>query len=305
MLVAEARAAPPATEPSLHGTIGFPVTPWDVDLARDETALRVHVESLLASGLKAIAYSGSDGELYALTLDNYARICELARDLVARRTFLIFGVGQSGRTAARHAAMARRAGASAVLCVVPYTADPNEPGLDDDALTVILYQTKWSGVLPCSLPKRLADVENIRMAKHENGNLSHHLNVRRQCGDRFRWLDGMAEPFVLSYWKLGVETFSSALACFMPRVPLRVRNLAQQGNFQAINRILATLVLPMDELRNRRPGDRVSMIMTAMSLADLPVGGVRPPLIPMEPADRDDLRKLMARNGLLASEIAA
>lgn len=297
----------------MQGIIGFPVTPRDVDLAPDETALRVHVESLLASGLKAIAYFGSNGELYALTLDNYARICELARDLVARRRFLIFGVGQSGRTAARHAAMARRAGASAVLCMVPYTADPNEPGLADDyrriaddaALTIILYQTKWSGVLPCSLLKRRADVENIRMVKHESGNLSHHFNVRRQCGDRFRWLDRMAEPFVFRYWKLGVETFGSALACFMPQVPLRVRDLAQQGNFQAINRILATLVLPTDELRNRRPSDRVSMIMTAMSLAGLPVGGVRPPLNPMEPAGRDDLRKLMARNGLLSSEIAA
>ena len=47
------------------------------------------------------------------------------------------------------------------------------------------------------------------------------------------------------------------------------------------------------------------MMKTAMFVAGLPVGGVRPPLIPMEPADRDELRKLMVRNGLLSSKIAA
>ena len=61
----------------------------------------------------------------------------------------------------------------------------------------------------------------------------------------------------------------------------------------------------MHELRNRRSGYRVSMMKTAMFVAGLPVGGVRPPLIPMEPADRDELRKLMVRNGLLSSKIAA
>ncbi len=303
----------PEAGPTLQGIIGFPVTPWDVHLALHETAFRAHVEHLLASGLEALAFCGSNGELHALTLDDYERVCMLAGDLVASRRFLIFGVGQSWRTAERQAVMARRAGADAVLCMAPYMADPNEPGLADyyrrvaeaTEVSVILYQTKWSGVLPCSLLDRLADVGNIRMVKDENGNLSHYLNVRRQFGERFRWLNGMAEPFVPSYWKLGVETFTSGLACFMPQIALRIRDLAREGNFEDINGILNTLVLPLYELRNRRPGYRVSMIKTAMSLAGLPAGGVRPPLLPMEPADQDDLRALMARNGLLASKVAA
>lgn len=301
------------TEPTLQGTIGFPITPWDFDLALDETAFRAHVEHLLASGLDALAFCGSNGERHALTLEDYKRICTLAGDMVASRRFLIFGVGQSWRTAERQAVIARHAGAHAVLCMAPYMADPSEPGLADyyrrvaDAakVSVILYQTKWSGVLPCSLLERLADVENIRMVKDENGNLSHNLNLRRQFGERFRWLNGMAEPFVPSYWKLGVETSTSGLACFMPQVTLRIRDLAREGNFEDINGILDSLVLPMYEVRNRRPGYRVSMIKTAMSLAGLPAGGVRPPLIPMAPTDRDDLRALMARNGLLSGKIAA
>ena len=64
---------------------------------------------------------------------------------------------------------------------------------------------------------------------------------------------------------------------------------------------LSYLVLPMYELRNRRPGYKVSMIKTAMSLAGIPAGGVRPPLVAMDAADREDLRSLMERHGLLAA----
>ena len=166
---------------------------------------------------------------------------------------------------------------------------------------MILYQTKWSGTLSLSLLGRLCDVENIRMVKDENGDLSHYLSVRREFGQRFRWINGMAEPFVPSYWQLGVETFTSGLACFMPRVSLKIKDLARAGDFRRVNALLDELVLPMYELRNRRPGYKVSMIKAAMDLAGLPAGGVRPPLVPMDRTDLEDLRKLMARHGLLAA----
>ena len=291
-----------------QGTIGFPVTPWDASLRLDEAALRAHAECMLAAGLDALSFCGSNGELHALSLPEYERICEIASELVAHRAYLIFGVGQSWRTARTQAVYARRAGAKAVLCVAPYMADPNEHGLaeyyrsvaDAAGISVILYQTKWSGTVPLSLLEKLADVENICMVKDENGDLSHYLQVRRHFGDRFHWINGMAEPFVPSYWKLGVETFTSGLACFMPEATLRIRALARTGDFTGVNAILDDLVLPMYELRNRRPGYKVSMIKTAMSLAGIQAGSVRPPLVAMDTADKEDLRSLMERHGLLA-----
>ena len=291
-----------------QGTIGFPVTPWDDSLRLDEAALRAHAERMLAAGLDALSFCGSNGELHALSLPEYERICEIASELVAHRAYLIFGVGQSWRTARTQAVYARRAGAKAVLCIAPYMADPNEHGLaeyyrsvaDAAGISVILYQTKWSGTVPLSLLEKLADVENICMVKDENGDLSHYLQVRRHFGDRFHWINGMAEPFVPSYWKLGVETFTSGLACFMPEATLRIRALARQGDFTGVNAILDDLVLPMYELRNRRPGYKVSMIKTGMSLAGIQAGSVRPPLVAMDTADKEDLRFLMERHGLLA-----
>ncbi len=297
-----------ARELPADSTIGFPVTPWDQDLNLNEAALRSHGRRMSNSGLDALCFCGSNGEQHGLDLEDYGKICGIAREVVADHVHLIFGVGQSWRTARQQAAMARKAGARAVLCIAPYAGDANEPGLADyyrgvaDAagLSVILYQTKWSGLLPLSLLEQLAEVDNIRMVKDEHGDLSHYLQVRRHFGDRFRWINGMAEPFVPSYWNLGVRTFTSGLACFMPHVTLRIRDLARAADFGQVNGILDDLVLPMYELRNRRPGYKVSMIKTAMALAGIDVGGVRPPLVAMNPKDRQDLCSLMARHGLLA-----
>ena len=291
-----------------QGTIGFPVTPWNADLSLDKQALESHARWMLDSGLDALSFCGSNGELHALGPADYEQVCEVAGSVAAGNTYLIFGVGQSWRAARTQAARARRAGADAVMCVSPYMADPSEAGLaeyyrsvaDAAQINVILYQTKWSGVLPLTLLERLANVENICMVKDENGDLSHYLQVRRHFRDRFHWINGMAEPFVPSYWNLGVKTFTSGLACFMPDVTLRIRELAEDGDFPAVNKILDDVVIPMYELRTRCPGYKVSMIKTGMELRGVPAGGVRPPLIPMDPADREDLRRLMVRTGLLS-----
>ena len=291
-----------------RGTIGFPVTPWKADFDVDTSTLATHADWMLKSGLEALSFCGSNGEQHSLTIRDYEQICRVAGEVAAGRAYLIFGVGQSWRVAQAQAVMARQAGAQAVLCIAPYMGDANEPGLASYSrdvagaaeIDVILYQTKWSGVLPVTLLDRLADVENIRMVKDENGNLSHYLEVRRHFGDRFHWINGMAEPFVPSYWKLGVETFTSGLACFMPQITLRIRQLARSGDFAAVNRILDDVVIPMYELRNRRPGYKVSMIKTAMALAGMGAGSVRPPLTPMTAEDERDLRALMARHDLLA-----
>ncbi len=294
----------------LRGVIGFPVTPWDDDLEFDESAFRANVEFLLETDLAALALCGSNGEIHSVTLDEYERIATIANDMNQGRKALIFGVGQTLRTAEQQARIARAAGADAIMAMAPYMADSNEPGLAEyyrrvagaAEIPVFLYQTKWSGVLPLSLLDRLTSVENIAMVKDENGNLSHYLNVRKTFGDRFYWVNGMAEPFVPSYWNLGVKTFTSGLACFMPHVTMKILQMAREGDFVEINRILNQSVTPLYELRNRRPGYKVSMIKSAMTLAGLAGGRVRPPLTEMSEADHADLEALMARLDLRALE---
>ena len=292
------------------GTIGFPVTPFTREGEFDANGFGINVEFLLGSGLSALAFCGSNGELQSITLDEYRAVAETASTMVAGKKGLLFGVGQTLKTAQEQARLARRAGADAVIIMAPYMADENEAGLADyyrlvaetAEIPAVLYQTKWSGVLPLSLLERLEDVENICMVKDENGNLSHYLNVRQRYGDRFFWVNGMAEPFVPSYWNLGITTFTSGLACFMPQVTDEIFERASAGDFGRVNQLLDEVVVPLYEIRNRKPGYKCSMIKTAMNLAGLAGGFVRSPLIELSAGDRSDLEGILAKAGLMNAQ---
>jgi 5-dehydro-4-deoxyglucarate dehydratase len=295
------------------GVIGFPVSPFSDAGEFDAAAFRENVNFMLDTRLAALAFCGSNGEMQSLTNDEYRELSAIAGEMVGDRKGLIFGVGQTLRTAQAQARAAREAGADAVIIMAPYSPDMNEPGLADYYKAVaetaevpaFLYQTKWSGVLDLSLLERLADTENICMVKDENGSMSHYLNVRANFGDRFHWVNGMAEPFAPTYWNHGVHTFTSGLACFMPNVTTDIHDLATAGNWDRIKKILDEIVVPLYEIRNRRSGYKCSMIKMGMTLAGLKGGRVRTPLIEMSPEDVDDLKELMTRTGLLAEPVTA
>jgi len=288
------------------GVIGFPVTPFDGDDNLDEAAFSSNVDFLMASELAALAFCGSNGELQSLTLDEYRRVVSLAGAKIAGQKGFICGVGQTLHNACDQARAAREAGAEAVIVMAPYSNDLSEQGLADyyrrvagaAEIPCFLYQTKWSGVLPLTLLDRLTGVEGIQMVKDEHGSLSHYLNVRTAFGDRFHWINGMAEPFVPAYWNLGVRTFTSGLACFAPQTAIRILRLAEASDFPAINQLLNDVVVPLYKLRNRRPGYKCSMIKTAMTLCGLAGGRVRAPLIEMSSEDRADLDALLERTGV-------
>jgi len=288
------------------GVIAFPATPLDADGEVDLGAFGRNLEVLLKRDFAALAVIGSNGEMPSITLEEYDRVASAAAEQIGGSKGLILGCGQTLRTAEAQARIARRVGAEGILLVAPYSNDPSEAGLADyytrvagaAEIPVFLYQTKWSGVLPLTLLDRLTAIENIAMVKDENGSIGHYLNVRQEFGNRFHWVNGMAEPYVPSYWNMGVETFTSGLACFIPDVTLKIRDLARGGNFPAVNRLLDEIITPLYRLRNRRPGYKTSMIKAAMTLCGLEGGRVRSPLIEMTPGDHKDLDAFLTEHKL-------
>lgn len=298
------------TKPILNrfpGVIGFPVTPFNDSDQLDETAFRTNLDFMAAHPLAALCCCGSNGEMPSLTIDEYRRIAAVASEAAQGKMGLIMGVGQTLHTAQAMARIAREAGAEGILLVSPYSNDLSDEGLADyyrrvaevAEIPVALYQTKWSGLLSLKLLDLLTDVENICMVKDENGSISHFVNVRQRFGDRYYWINGMAEPYVPAYWDLGIRTYTSGLACFMPEQTMQIGKFAEAGDFDSLNSMLDELVTPLYQIRNRRPGYKCSMIKTAMTMCGLPGGRVRSPLIEMLPEDRSDLEALLDRVGLL------
>ena len=294
------------------GIIGFPVTPFDDEDQLDEKAFRANLDFMAEHEFAALCCCGSNGEMPSLTIDEYRRVAAISAEATKGKMGLILGVGQTLHTAQAMARAAREADADGILLVAPYSNDLSDEGLADyyrrvagaAEIPVALYQTKWSGVISLKLFDLLSDVENISMVKDENGSISHYVNVRERFGDRYYWINGMAEPFVPAYWNFGVHTFTSGLACFMPEQTIEIGRHARSGNFAAVTKMLDEIVTPLYQIRNRRPGYKCSMIKTAMTLCGLQGGRVRAPLIEMLPEDRRDLEALLEKVGLLKAATA-
>lgn len=295
------------------GVIGFPVTPFSDEDQLDEAAFRSNLDYMAGHDFAALCCCGSNGEMPSLTIEEYRRVAAVGAEATKGKMGLILGVGQTLHTAQAMARIARQAGAEGILLVSPYSNDLSDEGLADyyrrvaDAaeIPVALYQTKWSGLISLKLFDLLSDVENICMVKDENGSISHYVNVRERFGDRYYWINGMAEPFVPAYWNFGVQTFTSGLACFMPEQTMQIGRHAQSGDFAALSKMLDEIVTPLYQIRNRRPGYKCSMIKTAMTLCGLKGGRVRAPLIEMQPEDRRDLEALLEKVGLLKTAAAS
>lgn len=294
------------------GVIGFPVTPFNDEDQFDEAAFRANLGFMAKHEFAALCCCGSNGEMPSLTLEEYRRVATVAAESTQGKMGLVMGVGQTLRMAQDMARVARQSGAEGILLVSPYSNDLSDEGLADyyrrvadiAEIPVALYQTKWSGLLSLKLLDLLADVENICMVKDENGSISHYVNVQQRFGNRYYWINGMAEPFVPAYWHFGIRTYTSGLACFMPEQTMQIGKLAESGDFVSLNKMLDEIVTPLYQIRNRRPGYKCSMIKTAMTLCGLEGGRVRSPLIEMRPEDQRDLEVLLERIGLLKSATA-
>ncbi len=64
-------------------------------------------------------------------------------------------------------------------------------------------------------------------------------------------------------------------------------------------RIVEKETVPIYNLRAKRPGYRTLVIKEAMNLCGRKVGPVRPPLAPLPDRDREELRVILERLGLL------
>ncbi|MEM1813164.1 MAG: dihydrodipicolinate synthase family protein, partial [Sulfolobales archaeon] len=76
----------------LEGIIPPLPTPFNAEDEFDESLLKGLIDWYLSIGVNGIAVCGSTGEGYALTLDEYLRVCKTAVKYVGGRVPVIAGV---------------------------------------------------------------------------------------------------------------------------------------------------------------------------------------------------------------------
>lgn len=284
----------------LGGVIAFPVTPFAEDLSLDLEGLRRNLRRLVEHPLCAIVAAGGTGELYSLTPAEHAEVVRVTVEEARGRAPVIAGVGFNAALAAAMAAESVRAGADAVLALPPYYPNADEEGLFVYYETIgratpsalLVYSRDWVNPSPAWVEKLAARVPTLAAWKDGQGDVRRLSQIMTRLGDRLHWIGGAGDDCVPAYYSIGIRTYTSSIATVAPRLSLQLHEAGAKGDGATLKRLMDTYVTPLYVLRSRRRGYEVAVMKEMMSLAGLAAGPVRPPLVPVTPAERAEIRAL-------------
>ena len=285
----------------LAGVIAFPITPFKEDLSLDLPGLHENLNKLLEYPVSAVVPAGGTGELYSLTPAEYLRVIELTALAVEDRVPVIVGVGFGQRLGVEMAQAAEKAGADGLLVFPPYYSHADDEGLFDyyraigsaTSLGLIVYSRDWARFTP-AMVERLTAIPNLVAWKDGQGDIRQLQSIMYRVGERLQWIGGAGDDMIGAYYSTGIRAFSSSIATVAPALSLKLHELAEADDNEALAELLQTCVIPLYELRSRRRGYEVSAMKAMMDMVGLNGGPVRPPLVNVTPEEMDELRTVLS-----------
>jgi 4-hydroxy-tetrahydrodipicolinate synthase len=280
--------------PDLGAVITAIVTPFDEQLRVDEDAFVSLMHHLAANGSDGFVVAGTTGEASTLSDREHLGLVELAARERPDGVTIIAGAGSNDT---RHAVeLTQRAGeldVDAVLSVTPYYNRPNERGIlahfeavaAASAVPVVLYNipSRTGTDMPNDLLARLAQIERIDFVKQSNAaNLAPVEGLRVYAGDDTlfaRTLD-MGEPG-------GILVASHIVGPQMRRMVDEPENRTEID--ASLQDVYATLFLTSNPTCTK----------AALELLGHRVGGLRLPMVEADDAEREAVRAMLDRHGLL------
>ena len=281
----------------LHGLLSFPLTPFTEDgQAVNFEVLVEHLREQIDLRPSALFVACGTGEFTALGLDEYKDVVTTAVETAAGSGVPVFaGAGGGPQIARAFATAATEAGADGLLLLPPYLVEATPAGLvrhirfvaEATPLPIVVYQ-RATAVLDPAAAVALLDIPNVVGIKDGRGDVDAMLRivtaVRTSGHSRaaeFGFLNGLptAELSVKAYEAIGVDSYSSAVLNFAPRIALRFYRAVREHDDDAMNALLTSFYLPLVALRDKVPGGAVSLVKAGATLHGLHMGPVRPPLL--------------------------
>jgi 4-hydroxy-tetrahydrodipicolinate synthase len=304
--------------PDLAGIIPAIVTPMTADGEIDEAAIRPYVEWLVAQGPVALAVNVDTGEGPHLSRDERRRVLDTVRDAVRGRCAIVAGVGgpstRDGQTNAREAAAA---GADALL-VFPIPAYLSQPLREDVAvgyheaiaeaadLPLVLFQLQpaLGGVIyPAAVLDRLLAIPSVVAIKEASFDPIRFTEVRARvaaAGRPITLLTGN-DNFIAESFLLGAEGALLGFATLGTREHVELLAAARRRDMPVVTRVGERLQRLADVIFAPPVGDYRARTKAALEiLGVIPGSAVRPPLLPIDAAERRRIEAALEDAGLLA-----
>lgn len=284
----------------IHGIIPAMVTPMNADESLDEATLCAQVDRLIDAGVHGLFPTGSQGEFYALSHQEKARIWRLVVEQCAGRVPVIAGTGAASTQEVQVLNQtAAQCGVDAVSVMSPFFITPTQEELywhymriaDDSPLPVYLYNNpgRTHVSLGAPLVARLAQHPKIVGIKDSSGDLTQTMEIIRSTGPAFQVFIGR-DSLILAGLNCGVRGAIAATANVVPELVVEIYQAHQSG----------------EDERARAAQNRLLPLRLAFGLSTFPVvvksalkmigagaGPTRGPVGVMSEAEQQSLHKIL------------
>lgn len=276
------------------------VTPFDKQGEIDYPATRNLINHLIATGSDSLVVAGTTGESPTLTFKEKVKLFQFTVKEVAGRVPVIAGTGSNNtRESIELTQEAQAVGVDGIMLVVPYYNKPCQEGMfqhfkvisEATVLPVMLYNIPGRSAVNMNPETiiRLAEIPNITAVKEACGDLDAMATIIENTGDDFALYsgdDGLTLP-VLAIGGTGVVSVSAHIIGVEMKTMM---NNFNSGRIQEAARQHRGLLPIMNELfATPNP----SSVKAALNLKDVPVGGVRLPMISLTETELDSLKNVL------------
>ena len=281
----------------IEGTYTALVTPFRDEPGQpiDWSALDALIDAQVAGGVAGVVPCGTTGESPTLSHEEHAQVVERTVKRAAKRVQVIAGAGSnSTREAVDLAVHAERAGADAVMVVVPYYNKPTQEGLyrhfvevaSRVRLPVVVYNVPGRTVVdlaPETLARICETAANVVAVKEATGNVVRAQRLAAMLGDRLVVLCG-DDVLTLPMIACGARGVISVTSNVLPAEVSRATRLALDGRMEEARRAhLALVPAARGDVHRGEPGAR----QVALALRGAIKEAVRSPIFPPSGPSRE------------------
>ncbi len=217
------------------------VTPFRVDGAVDEAALRALVDWQIAEGVHFLVPCGSTGEAATMTPAEHRRVVEITVEQTRGRVPVMAGAGANDtKRAVALSKEMKAAGATHLLHVSPMYNKPPQRGIiehfravaDATNLPVVVYNVpgRTGSNIEATTTLALAQIPHIVAVKEASGNLGQIQDVIRDRPPHFSVLSG-DDSLTLAVMAAGGDGIISVISNATPRSMAVLVDRAGDGDF--------------------------------------------------------------------------
>ncbi len=286
-----------------NGAMVALITPFnngEVDFNTLDELVHFH----LKSGTDGIVPCGTTGESPTLSHPEHKQVIERVVKIVNHKVPVIVGTGSNSTAEAIElTAFAKKVGADASLQVTPYYNKPTQEGFfqhfaaiaEEVDLPMVLYNIpgRCGAGMTAQTIARLAKIENIVAVKEATGQLDVSSEIANLCD--LTILSG-DDSLTLPIGSVGGKGVISVLANIVPGDVKAMTDLILEGDLVSARKWhnkLFKLARTMLGMATNPIPVKAAMAMLGMSSEEM-----RLPMTPLEPAQKDFLRKLLKEYGL-------